>query len=106
MHMTLRVFARPDLRHLCKVSVFVHAHTNHGADALLPQHRRQRTLSEICKSTVAQAVCFGLAPSEIQLRNFKRVETLWQHEHGGDVGGPQVRPVVALLSRRTRESNA
>jgi hypothetical protein len=104
--MTLRVFARPDLQHLCKVSVFVQEHTNHGADAVLPQHRRQRTLSEDCKSTVAQAVCFGLAPGEIQLRNFKRVETLWQQQHGGDAEGPQVRPVLTLLSRSTLDSNA
>ena len=73
VHMTLRVFARPDLRHLCKVSVFVQEHTNHGADAVLPQHRGQMTLSEVCKSAVAQAACFGPAPGEVQRRNLKRV---------------------------------
>ena len=72
---------RPDLRGWCKVSCFVEQHSGHGAHAL-PQHRRQRQLSDAAKAFAVQCLVHVVPPATILEYNRRRLEKDWQRSPG------------------------
>lgn len=68
---------RPDLRGWCKVSYFVQQHSGHG-DHDLPQHRRQRQLSEATKAFALQCLVHKVLPAQILVYSRHRLQLDWQ----------------------------
>jgi hypothetical protein len=68
---------KPELQNFCKVVYFQREHTGHGEGALLPQHRRQRTLSDKAVAFVAGAIALQNNSALIISANHKRVAEEW-----------------------------
>ena len=80
---------RPDLRGWCKVSYFVQQHSGHGADAL-PQHQRQRQLSDAAKAFAVQCLVLKVSAADTLAYNRKRIETDWQRSPDNPGGQPSL----------------
>lgn len=99
-HFTLREFMRPDLRGWCKVSYFVQQHSGHGVHAL-PQHRRQRQLSDATKAFAVQCLVFKLLAAEILNYNRQRLQLDWQRSSDSTGRPPSLQvPAIPLVTVR------
>ena len=79
---TLTVRMREDLQPFCEVMYFEHEHSGHVGSEALPDHRRQRWLSDAAVQHVSECLAQSMPTAAILSENMLRVERDWRRVHG------------------------